>query len=125
MEKICVNEQTWVSDFADLVTGFETTVPVTLKDTLGYPTHVSKQTFQTLGTIHSWPAVLACLLYVYNMAKVRTLTQIYFCLILVKKPSSICREVQINEKLLGGGYRSLSFLLLPCLNLRPLKGFLI
>jgi len=59
-----------IPDFNDLVTGFETTVPVTLKDTLGYPTHVSKQTFQTLGTIHSWPAVLACLLYVYNMAKV-------------------------------------------------------
>ena len=44
-------------------------VPIILKEVLNYPTHVSKQNFQTLGTIHSWPQVLACLYFVYNMVK--------------------------------------------------------
>ena len=37
---------------------------------IGYPAHVSKQTFQTLGTQHSWPSVLAVLHYVMGRAKV-------------------------------------------------------
>ena len=56
-------------EFKELGPGFEAEVPVILKETLGYSAHVSKPTFQTLGTIHSWPAVLSCLYYVYNMAK--------------------------------------------------------
>ena len=47
---------------------FPEKVPVILKE-IGYRAHVSKQTFQTLGTSHSWPTVLATLDFLLDRAK--------------------------------------------------------
>ena len=41
--------------------------------TIGYPAHISKQTFQTLGTMHSWPAALAVLEFLLKRAKLADL----------------------------------------------------
>ena len=50
------------------------TISVILKK-FGYPAHVSKQTFQTLGTIHSWPTVLATLDFLLERARLVVLIE--------------------------------------------------
>ena len=47
-------------------------IPLVLR-TIGYPAHVSKQTFQTLGTMHSWPSALAVLEFLLKRAKLAVL----------------------------------------------------
>ncbi len=47
--------------------GFETAIPELLRK-VGYPVQVSKSTFQTLGTKHSWPHVLGVLHYLAGRA---------------------------------------------------------
>jgi len=42
--------------------------------TIGYPAHISKQTFQSLGTMHSWPAALAILDFLLKRAKLAKLS---------------------------------------------------
>ena len=61
---------------------FPEKAPIVLK-TIGYPAHISKQTFQTLGTMHAWPAALAVLEFLLKRAKLADLildkwTQIAF-----------------------------------------------
>ena len=51
---------------------FAEKIPNILKN-IGYQIHVSKQTFQTLGTMHSWPAVLTVLHYLLQRAKLVTI----------------------------------------------------
>ncbi len=48
--------------------GFETALPELLRNKLSYPLQVSKSTFQTLGTKHSWPHVLGVLHYLCGRA---------------------------------------------------------
>ncbi len=50
---------------------FQHTLPELMKR-LGYPGAISRSTFQTLGSLHSWPTVLGALDYLLSLAKTMT-----------------------------------------------------
>ena len=62
------------SGFAIAGKRLEQEIPTILKQ-IRYPTTVSKSSFQTLGTNHSWPSVLGVIHYIVLAAQINTHTK--------------------------------------------------